>query len=126
MRKTLIVSLLLAALVVGVAWNASVARTAPREIVLEARGMAFYLEGDVTPNPTLRLEPGELVRLTLVNRDPGMRHDLAIAELGVATELLPGDGSSQTVRLRAPDRPGRFPYLCSLHVQTMRGLLEVG
>ncbi len=88
--------------------------------------MAFYLEGDAKPNPTLRLAPGELVRLTVVNRDRGMRHDLAIAEIGIATELLPGDGSSQTIRLQAPDRPGSFAYLCRLHVQTMRGLLVVG
>lgn len=126
MRKSLVGSLVLAGLVVGIAWSTANARPEPREIVLEARGMAFYLLGDETPNPTLRLAPGEVVRLTLINRDRGMEHDLAIAELGFATDLLPGDGSRQTVRLRAPSRPGSFTYLCRLHVQSMRGLLEVG
>jgi plastocyanin len=126
MRKSFIVMTLLAACGVGVAWNVSVARSAPREIVLVARDMAFYLEGDDSPNPTLRLRPGEEVRLTLVNRDRGMRHDLAIASLGIGTAVLPGDGSSQTIRLRAPAQAGIYDYLCRLHIQTMRGLLEVG
>lgn len=126
MRKSLIITLLLAILVAGVAWGISAARTAPREIVLVARGMAFYLEGDDTPNPTLQLRPGEEVRLTLINRDRGMRHDLAVAGLGVGTGALAGDGSSETVRLRAPMQPGAYDYLCRLHVQMMRGLLEVG
>ncbi len=126
MRKSIIVTLLLAALVAGVAWSVAAARTAPREIVLVARGMTFYLEGDDTPNPTLRLRPGEEVRLTLINRDPGMRHDLAVAERGVGTAVLAGDGSAQTIRLRAPVRPGVYDYLCRFHAQTMRGLLEVG
>ncbi len=126
MRKSLIITLLLAILVAGVAWGISAARTAPREIVLVARGMAFYLEGDDTPNPTLQLRPGEEVRLTLINSDRGMRHDLAVAGLGVGTGVLAGDGSSETVRLRAPRKPGAYEYLCRLHAQMMRGLLEVG
>jgi len=125
MRKSLILTILLAMLVAGVAWGISAARSAPREIVLVARGMAFYIEGDDTPNPTLQLRPGESVRLTLINRDRGMRHDLAIAGLGVGTGVLAGDGDSETIRLRAPARAGTFAYLCRFHVQTMRGLLEV-
>ncbi len=125
MHKRLIVTILLAALVAGVAWGVSAARTAPREIVLVARGMAFYLDGDETPNPTLRLRPGEEVRLTLINLDRGMEHDLALAGLDLATAVLAGDGSTQTIRLRAPQQSGTWDYLCRLHAQTMRGLLEV-
>jgi hypothetical protein len=126
MRKSLMTTTLLATLVAGVAWGISAARPAPREIVLVARDMAFYLEGETTPNPTLHLRPGEEVRLTLINRDPGMRHDLAVASLGVATGALAGDGSAQTVRLRVPERPVILDYVCRLHTQTMRGRLEVG
>lgn len=126
MRKVHLLSILPVFLVAGIAWGISAARTPPREIVLVARDMAFYIDGSETPNPTLRLQPGETVRLTLINRDRGMRHDLAVDELGVGTAVLPGDGSSATIRLRAPQRRGAYDYLCRLHVQTMRGRLEVG
>ena len=69
MRKSLILTILLATLVAGVAWGISAVRSAPREIVLVASGMTFYIEGNDTPNPTLQLRPGESVRLTLINRD---------------------------------------------------------
>ncbi len=55
-----------------------------------------------------------------------MRHDLAVSGLGVATAVLAGDGSTATVRLKAPSRRGSYDYLCRLHAQTMRGILEVG
>ncbi len=126
MRRRLVITVLLGILVAGVAWGISAALTTPREIVLVASGMTFYFEGDPTPNPTLRLRPGEKVRLTLINRDRGMRHDLAVTGLGTATGVLAGDGGSQTVRLRAPAQPGVYDYVCRLHVQTMRGVLEVG
>lgn len=124
MRKLLILTILLAMLVAGVAWGISAVRDAPREIVLVARDMAFYMQGDDTPNPTLHLRPGESVRLTLINRDRGMRHDLAVPGLDVGTGVL-GDGSSQTVRLRAPTQTGSYDYLCRLHAQMMRGRLEI-
>lgn len=99
-------------------------RTSPREIVLEARGMAFYLPGDATPNPTLILARGERVRLTLANRDPGMAHDLAARSLAVATPVLEG-GAAASVVLRAPESSGVHEYVCTLHPILMRGLIEV-
>ncbi len=96
-----------------------------REIVLEARGMAFYLPDNSEPNPTLTLQAGEKVRLRLINRDRGFEHDWNVESLKVATRLLPGNGASDQIVLTAPDEPGRHEYACSLHSKMMRGILEV-
>ena len=102
----------------------SEARPEAREVRLVARDMAFYLPGDDTPNPTLRLAAGERVRIVLENADPGMMHDLVAAGLGVATPLVERGGSAG-VELRLPGTPGTHEYLCSLHPVLMRGLVEV-
>ena len=49
-------------------------RTGPREIVLVARDMAFYLEGSDAPNPTIVVKPCEEVRVIVRNQDPGITH----------------------------------------------------
>jgi hypothetical protein len=99
-------------------------RPEPREIVLVARGMAFYLRGSDAPNPTIVLAPGEEVRVTLRNEDPGIDHDFAVASLGAALQPL-GGGTSRSLRLRAPATPGRHEYVCRPHAQMMKGLLVV-
>ena len=38
-----------------------------REIVLVIRDMAFYIEGQTTPNPKLRFKANEDVRLSLIH-----------------------------------------------------------
>ena len=97
-----------------------------RELVLYARGMAFYLPGSDAPNPTLRVAAGERVRVTVVNDDPGVKHDLAVAALGLAIEpLATTPGSRGSAVLEAPALPGRYPYVCTFHAQMMRGVLEV-
>lgn len=97
----------------------------PLEIRLEARDMAFYLEGDSVPNPVLHLGAGQVTKLTLINKDRGMLHDWAVDRLGIFTEILPGDGSSGAIEFRAPYQPGRYEYVCSLHNRLMRGWMEV-
>lgn len=117
---------LLGLVLAAISLSVAASRPAAREIVLVARGMAFYLPEDpATPNPALTVAPGETVRLTLINRDPGMRHDWAVETLGLATRMLPGDGASDTVAFEAPTRTGRHDYVCSTHSQLMRGSLEV-
>lgn len=115
--------------VFAIAGSTAALRPEPREIVLVAEDMAFFFDGpDGTtriPNPTITLERGETVRLTLVNRDAGMEHDWAARGLDVATRLLPGDGSSTTTLIEAPAEPGRHEYVCSLHDRMMRGVLDV-
>lgn len=103
--------------------------TVPREIVLVADDMAFYLDGatgaERIANPTLTLGRGETVRLVLVNRDPGMDHDWGSRGLDAGTSVIPGDGGTTSVRIEAPAEPGRHEYVCSLHARMMRGVIEV-
>jgi plastocyanin len=101
------------------------ASTAPREIRLVVRDMTFYLEGQSTPNPTLRVRAGEQIRLVLRNEQPGMSHDLAIATWQVQTPSLQSKGEEATVSFRVPDRPGTAIYSCTPHAQMMRGRISV-
>jgi plastocyanin len=96
----------------------------PREVVLVARDMAFYLDGGGQENPTLRFKPGEEVRLLLKNEEPGVAHDFAVREWQVATRRLQGRGSD-ILTFRVPDRSGRYDYLCNPHASMMRGIIEV-
>ena len=99
-------------------------RAAVREITLVTRDMAFYLEGDTVPNPTIRLDAGEEVRFILRNLDPGVVHNLAIEGWALETASLDADASA-TFRVRAPAQPGRQTYVCVPHREMMRGVIEV-
>jgi heme/copper-type cytochrome/quinol oxidase subunit 2 len=122
----LLSSLLALAIAGGLALSARTNdRHEPREITLTARGMAFYLAGDPTPNPTLVVRRGEAVRLTLVNQDLGMTHDFAVESLDVATRALRQVGTTTSLVFEAPGRPGRSEYVCTFHVQMMKGVLLV-
>jgi plastocyanin len=115
-------------LIVGLAVTvrAFTAGGAQRELVLYARGMAFYLPGSDAPNPTLRVTAGETLRLTVVNDDPGVEHDLEVAALDLdIAPLAKSAGSRGSATLKVPERPGRYPYVCTFHAQMMRGTLEV-
>ena len=103
-------------------------RPEPRTVTLLARGMAFYLPGDPTPNPRLRLERGERVRFVLRNGDGGIPHDLAVPGEGGGREksaVVRGAGESVDLTFRAPATAGEYEYLCTLHSRMMRGVLEV-
>ncbi len=119
--------LLIVALAAGALAFAVAAASKPgaREIVLVARDMAFYLQDDPRPNPTLVVAPGEPVRLRLINHDRGMLHDWAVDAWRTSTRLIPGDGSSDSVAFTAPSEPGDHQYVCSTHAVLMRGRLEV-
>ena len=97
---------------------------AVREVRLVARDMAFYLDGDDTPNPTIRLRAGEEVRFVLRNLDPGIAHNLAIDAWGLATEMVTTE-TATTLRVRAPMDPGERTYSCTPHREMMRGVIEV-
>ena len=77
------------------------------DITLIARDMAFYLPEGAQPNPPIEVAREEQVRLTLVNRDAGIDHDLAVASLDVETDAIARDGASATVEFRAA--PARCP-----------------
>ena len=109
----------------GIAVSVMASRPAPREIVLVAKDMAFYLPGDPTSNPTIELRPNERVRLRFVNQDRGIDHDWVVKSLSLAIRVLRGDGSSGQILITAPSSPGRHDYSCSLHDKMMTGILEV-
>ena len=100
-------------------------REETRTITLTARGMAFYLDGDPTPNPTLVLHRGEKVRLTLTNQDQGMTHDFAVESLDLATHPLRRAGTATSLVFEAPGRPGESEYVCTFHALMMKGVLKV-
>ena len=99
-------------------------RTAPREIVLVARNMAFYLEGSTAPNPTIVVKPSEEVRIIVKNQDAGITHALTFTSLRASIDRIE-PGTTQGIQFRAPRKPGRYVYVCPPHAQMMKGLLLV-
>ncbi len=99
--------------------------TPPREVVLIARGMAFYLDGDPsTPNPTLEVRAGERLRVVLRNQDRGMTHDFAVPAVAAAMNAIDWNQSGE-VTLDVPDTPGTYEYVCRPHALMMRGIIRV-
>jgi len=99
-------------------------RTSPREIVLVARNMAFYLEGSAEPNPTIVVKASEEVRIIVKNQDAGITHALAIASLRASIARIE-PGTTQGIQFRAPRKPGRYGYVCPPHAQMMKGVLLI-
>jgi hypothetical protein len=96
-----------------------------REIVLTARNMAFYLDGNPTPNPPLKVKAGEQVTIVLRSEDTGITHDFAVKSWNVASAFLSGKGAV-SVSFRVPDSRGTTQeYVCSAHAIMMRGRIEV-
>ncbi len=99
--------------------------TPTREVILVARGMAFYLDGDPsTPNPTLEVKAGERVRIVLRNQDRGMTHDFAVPAVAAAMNAIDWNESGE-VTLDVPDTPGTYEYMCRPHALMMRGIIRV-
>jgi hypothetical protein len=122
-----LLALLLAAGAIGFAVHAA-GRPEPREVTLLARGMAFYLPGDPAPNPRLAVGRGEEVRLVLRNLDAGIPHDVAVPDAGSgrkASREVRGAGDTADLTFHAPEAPGEYEYICTLHSRMMRGVLEV-
>jgi hypothetical protein len=96
----------------------------PREVIVIARQMSFYVGDGATANPVIQVAPGERIRITLINADPGFDHDFAVTAWDVRTPILHGEGRASLV-IQAPDKPGTATYVCSLHDSMMKGTLEV-
>lgn len=96
----------------------------PREIVLVAKGMAFYVEGTKGANPEITVRPGESIHVVLKNEDRGMTHDFAVPAAEAATDPL--DWNQQgDVTFEAPGKPGTYEYVCRPHLLMMKGALKV-
>lgn len=88
-------------------------------------GKGGDIDGQV--NPDLQVQPGDIVEIKLTNGD-GALHDLAINDMGVATEQISGQGSESSLIFEA-GQEGIFEYICTLpgHRQAgMVGRLIVG
>jgi plastocyanin len=97
----------------------------PREVLIAVRQMAFYLGEDrSSPNPVIRVAPGERIRLTLISEDPGFDHNFAVDAWQVTTSMLHGEGTTSLV-FQAPKEPGTAAYVCSLHEAMMKGTIVV-
>lgn len=94
-----------------------------KEFRLVAKEMAFYLEGNPQPNPTLTVYDQERIRLRLINRDKGMDHDLVILKLGLSTGKV--SYGEETVLDFQPKKQESLDYLCSFHATMMRGKMVV-
>ena len=106
------------------AFAVALTRPAPREITLVVRGMAFYLEEGGLPNPTIRLNAGERVRIVLRNEERGIRHDFAAPAMGAALDPI-GWNESADVLFAVPDTPCSYDYWCRPHMLMMRGKIIV-
>ena len=114
-----------AALIAAAVWPIfGLSREADREVRLVAIDKTFYVEGQSTPNPTLKLRAGERVRLVVRNQDEGMRHDLKIREWNIAVPPINGKGES-AVTFRVPESRRGASYACTPHAASMFGSIEV-
>lgn len=95
-----------------------------------AHGLVFIGVGgeiDGVINPTLTAQPGDVVEITLINKD-GVLHDLTIDEFGVTTGQFADKDAQKTIRFTVPEA-GSYVYYCAIpgHRQAgMFGTLQVG
>jgi nitrite reductase (NO-forming) len=94
-------------------------------------GMMMFVgkggEIDGKMNPGLKADPGNTVKITLINVD-GAQHNIQIDEFNAKSPDVTGQGNSVTVEFVA-DKEGTFAYYCSIpgHRQAgMEGKLIVG
>ena len=88
-------------------------------------GVGGEIDGMV--NPALMVNPGDVVKITLINGD-GMLHDVSIDEFNVATDQFAELDQQDSIMFTA-DQIGEFVYYCSVpgHRQAgMWGKLIVG
>jgi plastocyanin len=103
---------------------AALARPAPREVTLVARGMAFYLENGDRPNPTLTFTAGDRVRIVFKNQDRGIQHNFAVPSFKAELDPI-GWNESDDLVLDVPKTPGTYDYWCRPHMMMMRGSIIV-
>ena len=83
---------------------------------------------DVTFSPSpLTARAGGVLQLTLDNQDTGVEHDIVLydASGAVAGATDPAMGPVRQTLTLTLGAPGRYAFKCSVHPQTMRGVLAV-
>ncbi len=100
-------------------WSQSaVAGQEMREIVLEARDLAF---GDA--NPTLSFKPGERIRLIVRNTDIGVLHSIRLPGIDDTLRHIPWNAEI-AIEFTAPEE-GAFEYICPQHAPKMQGSIRI-
>ena len=113
-----------AATIAAIVPRPALSRRPVHEIRLVARDMAYYMDGNSAPNPTLTVRRGEQVRIVLRNADPGMIHDFTVPAWKAVTRRLAA-GEEAILQFKAPEQPGLGTYSCSPHGELMRGTIRV-
>ena len=98
---------------------------AERELTIVARQMAFYVNGNPQPNPSIVFLPGEQIAIDFINRDRGVAHNFVIPAWNLRTDLLKGDGSSERLLFQVPLEPAKTDYTCSIHPTMMTGQVRI-
>jgi len=119
-----VVAALVVAMVVG-ALLPVMTQAPAREITLVVRDMAFFLDGDFQqPNPVIRVQAGERVRIVVRNDERGMTHDFAVPAAGASMDPLAWKEQGE-VTFEVPATPGTYEYVCRPHHLMMKGTLKV-
>ena len=109
---------LFGAIVMVPLWSQSaVAGSEAREIVLEARDLAFG------GNPTLSFKPGERIRLIVRNTDIGVLHSIRLPGIDDTVRHIPWD-EQVVIDFTAPEQ-GVFEYVCPQHAPKMQGRIRI-
>jgi plastocyanin len=104
--------------VVNPLWSGNAAGPPVREVVLEARNVAF--DGS---NPTLRFEPGERVRFVVRNTDSGVLHSITLPGIDARVHHV-RYGEQVAFEVTMP-RSGAFDYTCPQHAPKMQGRIVI-
>ena len=89
------------------------------------RGVGGAIDGQL--NPTLKVPPGAIVQINLIDGD-GSMHNLSLPDFNVLSNNVVGKDASTAVVFRA-DRNGSFDYFCNIpghRAAGMDGKLVVG
>jgi len=93
--------------------------------------MGFLSGGETSPGPTITVDEGDLVNLTLVNEDLLVYHQFFVSYTG-STTPQPGDPTSPLINPGSPinfqfeaNVSGTFTYYCYFHPNPMNGTFVV-
>lgn len=109
--------------------TAAAAKEVVHKVILTtgmAGGKMVYLDEKGAANPTLRVNVGDTVEITIGSGE-GAEHDIVIPDLGVKSKAFNAQTGPTKVRFKAT-KAGKFSYYCSVpgHRQIgMEGLIDV-
>lgn len=83
------------------------------------RGDAGAIKDQI--NPTLKVRPGAVVQINLVNGD-GAIHDIAVNDFGAKSNQLNQKGASTSIVFKA-NKNGEFTYICTLPGHVAAGMI---